>query len=49
MKFKQQRKKQFGGRTLSLCFTDQEVQEEILLGGPTPFWVSSCTHLLQPV
>ena len=33
MKFKQQRKKQFGGRTLSLCFTDQEAQEEILQGG----------------
>ena len=30
------KRKQFEGRT-SLCFTDQEAQEEILLGGPTPF------------
>ena len=25
----------------SLCFTDQETQEENVLGGPTPLWVSS--------
>ena len=30
------KKKQFKGKT-SLCFTDQEAQEDILLGGPTPF------------
>ena len=39
------KKKQFRGRA-SLCFTDQEAQEEILLGGPTPSWVSAYTHLL---
>ena len=39
------KKKRFEGRT-SLCFTDQEAQEEILLGGPTPSWVSTYTHLL---
>ena len=31
-----QKQKQFGCRT-SLCFTDQETQEEILLGGTNPF------------
>ena len=36
---------QFLGRT-SLCFTDQETQEENVLGGPTPFWVSSYTSYL---
>jgi len=30
------------GRT-SLCFTEQETQEENELGGPTPLWVSSYT------
>ena len=33
------------GRT-SLCFTDQETQEENLLGGPTPLWVSTYTSYL---
>jgi len=33
---KKQKKKQFGCRT-SLCFTDQETQKEILLGGTNPF------------
>ena len=33
------------GRT-SLCFTDQEAQEENLLGGPTPLWVSAYTSYL---
>ena len=35
----------FLGRT-SLCFTDQETQEENLLGGPTPLWVSTYTSYL---
>ena len=30
----------------SLCFTDQETQEENVLGGPTPLWVSSYTSYL---
>ena len=30
----------------SLCFTDQETQEENVLGGPTPLWVSSYTNYL---
>ena len=29
-----------------LCFTDQETQEENVLGGPTPLWVSSYTSYL---
>ena len=33
------------GRT-SLCFTDQETQEENVLSGPTPFWFSSYTSYL---
>ena len=33
------------GRT-SLRFTDQETQEENVLGGPTPFWVSTYTSYL---
>ena len=32
----------FFGRT-SVCFTDQETQEENVLGGPTPLWVSTYT------
>ena len=36
---------QFLGRT-SLCFTDQETQEENVLGGPTPLWVSNYTSYL---
>ena len=37
---------QFLGRT-SLCFIDQETQEENVHGGPTPLWVSTYTsHLL---
>ena len=35
----------FLGRT-SLCLTDQETQEENVLGGPTPLWVSSYTSYL---
>ena len=35
----------FLGRT-SLCFTDQETQEENVLGGPTPLWVSTYTSYL---
>ena len=35
----------FWGRT-SLCFTDQETQEENVHGGPTPLWVSSYTSYL---
>ena len=30
----------------SLCFTDQETQEEDVLGGPTPLWVSTYTSYL---
>ena len=30
----------------SLCFTDQETQEENVLGGPTPLWVSTYTSYL---
>ena len=37
---------QFLGRT-SHCFTDQETQEENVLGGPTPFWISSYTSYLR--
>ena len=33
------------GRT-SLCFTDQETQEENVLRGPTPLWVSTYTSYL---
>ena len=33
------------GRT-SLCFTDQETQEEKVLGGPTPLWASTYTSYL---
>ena len=33
------------GRT-SLCFTDQETQEENVLVGPTPLWVSTYTSYL---
>ena len=33
-------------RRTSLCFTDQETQEENVLGGPTPFWVGSYTSYL---
>ena len=36
---------QFLGKT-SLCFTDQETQEENTHGGPTPFWVSTYTSFL---
>ena len=36
---------QFLVRT-SLCFTDQETQEEHTLGGPTPLWVSTYTSYL---
>ena len=36
---------QFLGGT-SLCFTDQQTQEENVLGGPTPFWVSTYTSYL---
>jgi len=36
---------QFLGRT-SLCFTEQETQEENELGGPTPLWVSIYTSYL---
>ena len=36
---------QFLGRT-SLCFTDQETQEENVLGGPTPLWIGSYTSYL---
>ena len=39
-----EKKKPFKDRT-SLCLTDQEAQKEILLGGPTPSWVSTSTHL----
>ena len=35
----------FLGRT-SLCITDQETQEENVLGGPTPLWVSTYTSYL---
>ena len=35
----------FFGRT-SLCFPDQETQEENVLGGPTPLWVSTYTSYL---
>ena len=33
------------GRT-SLCFPDQETQEENVLGGPTPLWVTTYTSYL---
>ena len=33
------------GRT-SLCFTEQETQEENELGGPTPLWASTYTSYL---
>ena len=33
------------GRT-SLCFTDQETQEENVAGGPTPLWIRSYTGYL---
>ena len=33
-------------RRTSLCFTDQETQEENVPGGPTPFWVSCYTSYL---
>ena len=36
---------QFLGKT-SLCFTDQETQEENTHGGTTPFWVSTYTSYL---
>ena len=36
---------QFRGRT-SLCFTDQETQEENVHGGPAPLWVSIFTSYL---
>ena len=37
-------------RRTSLCFTDQNTQEENRHGGPTPFWVSTYTsYLLQKV
>ena len=32
-------------RRTSLCFTDQETQEENTHGGPTPFWVSTYHQL----
>jgi len=35
----------FLGRT-SLCFTDQEIQEENMLSRPTPLWVSTYTSYL---
>ena len=35
----------FLGRT-SLCFIDQETQEENLLSGPTPLWVGTYTSYL---
>ena len=35
---------QFGGT--SLCFTDQQTQEENVLGGPTPLWVNTYTSYL---
>ena len=35
----------FLGRT-SLCYTDQETREENVLGGATPFWVSTYTSYL---
>ena len=35
----------FLGRT-SLCFIDHETQEENVLGGPTPLWVSTYTSYL---
>ena len=35
----------FLGRT-SLCFTEQKTEEENLLVGPTPFWVSTYTSYL---
>ena len=35
----------FLGRT-SLCVTDQETQEEFVLGRPTPFWVGTYTSYL---
>ena len=39
----------FLGRT-SVCITDQETQEENVLGGPTPLWVGTYTsHLLYKV
>jgi len=33
-------------KRLILCFTDQETQEENMLSGPTPFWVSTYTSYL---
>ena len=33
-------------RRSSLCFTDQETQEENVHGGPTPLWVSTYTNYL---
>ena len=37
-------------RGTSLCLTDQETQEENVLGGPTPLWVSSyISYLLYKV
>ena len=33
-------------RRTSLCFTNQETQEENMHGGPTPFWVSTYTSYL---
>ena len=30
----------------TICFTDQETQEENMLGGPTPLWVSTYTSYL---
>ena len=39
----------FVGRT-SLCFADQETQEENVLGGPTPLWVGTyISYLLYKV
>ena len=35
----------FSGRT-SLCFTNQETQEENMLGGPAPLWVKTYTSYL---
>jgi len=35
----------FSGKT-SLCFKDQETQEENMLGGPTPLWISIYTSYL---
>ena len=43
--FQSQKRKQFRCRN-SLCITDQETQEEILLGGPTLLMASTYTHLL---